>query len=334
MPLPLPLTVDEVDAWLRDVLGVEKVEQTGIVWGTATKVLVEVTDPGGRTERLCVKGGFVPELRAIMAMGYRAEALFYRDIAPQLGAGIPRCHVAAADDGQGIVVLDDLIAAGARINDPRTPMTVSQVAAGLTAMAAWHARADLELEWMPPSPYYRPIVDSLFAPAHWDTYIGQTTTGPVLEVFADRERIASAYQRLWAAQDTRPATFVHGDANPTNVYFAGPRAEGAGSTRFLDWQFACRSDAYQDVACFLVGSLSVEDRRANEQALLREYLAARGPGAESFDEAWTAYRRNAVYGAVYCLTPEEMQPATVRAPLADRYAQAALDLDTLTLLES
>jgi hypothetical protein len=29
---------------------------------------------------------------------------------------------------------------------------------------------------------------------------------------------------------------------------------------------------------------------------------------------------------------EEMQPAGVRAPLADRYAQAALDLDTLALL--
>ncbi|HUR73735.1 MAG TPA: hypothetical protein VMZ00_05625, partial [Sporichthya sp.] len=96
--MPLPMTVEEVDPWLRDVLGVEKVEQTGIVWGTATKVLVEVTYPGGRTERLCVKGGFVPELRAIMAMGYRAEALFYRDIAPRLGAGIPHCHYAAADE--------------------------------------------------------------------------------------------------------------------------------------------------------------------------------------------------------------------------------------------
>jgi hypothetical protein len=325
--MPLPLTVDEVDAWLREVLGVEKVEQTGIVWGTATKVLVEVTHPGGDTERLCVKGGFVPELRAIMTAGYRAEALFYRDVAPQLGAGIPRCHFAAADDGQGIVVLDDLLAGGARINDPRVPMTVSQVANGLTAMAAWHARTDLDLDWMPPSPFYRPIVDSLFAPAHWDAYIGQTPTGPVLEVFGDRDRIAAVYQRLWAAQDARPATFAHGDANPTNVYFAAD-----GSTRFLDWQFACRTDAYQDVACFLVGALSVEDRREHEQALLRGYLAARGAGAENFDEAWTAYRANAVYGAVYCLTPEEMQPAAVRAPLADRYAQAALDLETLPLL--
>jgi Ser/Thr protein kinase RdoA (MazF antagonist) len=206
-------------------------------------------------------------------------------------------------------------------------MTVSQVADGLVAMAAWHARSDLNLDWMPAAPYYRPIVDSLFLPDHWDAYIGQTTAGPVLEVFAAREQIAAAYQRLWAAQDARPATFVHGDANPTNVYF-----DSTGGTRFLDWQFACRTDAYQDVACFLVGALSTPDRREHEQALLREYLAARGDGAESFDDAWDAYRRNAVYGAVYCLTPEEMQPATVRAPLADRYAQAALDLDTLALL--
>lgn len=327
--MALPLSVDEVDGWLRDVLGVEKVEQTGIVWGTATKVLVEVTHPDGSPARLCVKGGFRPELLAIMSAGYQAEALFYRDVAPELEAGVPRCHHAAVEGQQGIVILDDIVAAGARINDPRVPMTVSQVADGLTAMAAWHRRADLQLDWMPASPYYRPIVDSLFAPEHWDAYIGQTTTGPVLEVFADREQIAEVYQRLWAAQDARPATFVHGDANPTNVYFGTD-----GSTRFLDWQFAGRTDAYQDVSCFLVGALSTEDRRAHEQSLLREYLGARGEGAESFDDAWDAYRRNAVYGAVYCLTPEEMQPATVRAPLADRYAQAALDLDTLALLQT
>ncbi len=325
--MTLPLSVDEVDGWLREILGVEKVEQTGVVWGTATKVLVEVTHSGGGTQRLCVKGGFRAELLAIMSAGYQAEAYFYRDVAPELGAGVPRCHHAAVEGQQGIVVLDDILAAGARINDPREPMTVSQVADGLTAMAAWHSRGDLRLEWMPPSPYYRPIVDSLFAPAHWDAYIGQTTAGPVLEVFAERERIAEVYQRLWEAQDARPATFVHGDANPTNVYF-----DADGSTRFLDWQFAGCTDAYQDVACFLVGSLSVQDRRANEQALLREYLTARGDGAERFDEAWDAYRRNAVYGAVYCLTPEEMQPAAVRAPLADRYAQAAIDLETLALL--
>lgn len=326
--MALPLSVDEVDPWLREVLDVTEVKQTGIIWGTATKVLVEVTRADGTSARLCVKGGFVPELRAVMAAGYRAEALFYRDIAPDLGAGIPRCHYAAADEGQGVVVLDDLTATGGRVNDPRTPLTVDQVADGLRVMATWHARTAPGPDWLPAAPYYRPIVDSLFAPAHWDAYIGQTTTGPVLDVFTDRERLAQVYARLWTYQDGRPATFVHGDANPTNVYF-----DAEGATRFLDWQFACRTDPYQDVTVFLVGALSIDDRRAAERDLLMEYSDARGSGAESFDAAWDSYRHHAIYGAVYCLTPEEMQPATVRAPLADRYAQATLDLDTLALLE-
>ncbi len=326
--MALPLSVDEVDPWLRSVLDVVDVKQTGIVWGTATKVLVDVTRADGSQDRLCVKGGFVPELRAIMASGYRAEALFYRDIAPSLDAGVPRCHHADVDDGQGIVVMDDLTATGGRTNDPRTPMTVDQVADGLVAMAAWHARADLAPDWLPAAPFYRPIVDSLFAPAHWDAYIGQTTAGPVLEVFTDRERIARAYSSLWEFQSASPATFVHGDANPTNVYF-----DAAGGTRFLDWQFVCRTDPYQDVAVFLVGALRVADRQDHEQALLRGYLEARGAAAESFAAAWESYRRHALYGAVYCLTPEEMQPATVRGPLADRYAQAAVDLESLALLE-
>jgi hypothetical protein len=329
--MTLPNTVDEIDAaWVGAALGSElkSLEQTGIVWGTATKVLVAATHLDGRVERLCVKGGFRAELRAIMAPGYRAEALFYRDVAPLLGTGIPRCHHAVVGDDQGIVILEDLTATGGRVNDPCVPLTVDQVADGLRAMAGWHARSDLYPDWLSPAPYYRPIVDSLFAPAHWDAYIGQTTAGPVLEVFSDRERLARVYALLWAAQDAAPATFVHGDANPTNVYF-----DAAGSTRFLDWQFVCRTDPYQDVACFLVGSLSTADRRAQEQELLRDYLEVRGPGAEPYEVAWAAYRRNAVYGAVYCLTPEEMQPAAVRAPLADRYAQAALDLDSLALLE-
>lgn len=330
--MSLPLTIDEVTApWLSEALGVAviRMDVERIVWGTATKMLLALNYAGDvdLPVRLCVKGGFLEQLRAVMAAGYRAEALFYRDIAAQLGAGIPACHYAAADDGQGVVILDDLTALGGRVNDPREPMTVAQVADGLAAMAAWHARRDLQADWMPAAPFYRPIVDSLFASPHWETYIGQTTAGPVLEVYADRDRITAAFTALWAAQDARPATFVHGDANPTNVYF-----DAQGRTRFLDWQFACRTDAYQDVAVFAVGALSVADRREHEETLLRDYLAERGSGAEGFDDAWDAYRRTAVYGSVYCLTPEEMQPAAVRAPLADRYAQAALDLDSLELL--
>ena len=332
----LPLTTDGVTAdWLSEALGagVERAETTAIVWGTATKVLLDVTYAAGEDRypaRLCVKGGFVAELLAIMGPGYQAEARFYRDVAPRLGTGVAGCYFAAVDDatGQGVVILDDLAAAGARFCDARRPLTPDQVAAGLDLLAAWHARKDLDEHWLAGPPHFRPMVRGLLYPEHWDAHIGQTTSGPVLDVLTDRARISRAFEALWASEDTRPPTFVHGDANLTNVYL-----DAVGAPRFLDWQFACRCDPFHDVTLFLVGALSVEDRRTHEQALLRGYLAARGEPAEPFDAAWNAYRRHPLHGVMYALTPEAMQPADVRAALADRFAQAAVDLETLTALQ-
>jgi len=339
----LPLSIDEVtEQWLTSALAsaaddevvVDHVGITAIVWGTATKVLLDVKYEAGEGSfpaRLCVKGGFVPELRPIMAAGYQAEARFYRDVAPKLGDGVPTAYFTGidADSGQGIVILDDLAAAGARFCDAREPLTVDQAAAALEVLAGWHSRTDIDEPWLSGTPHYRPMVQGLLAPDHWDAHIAQTTSGPVLDVLSDRQRVARAFQALWTSEDGRPNTLIHGDANLTNVY-----VDADGSPRLLDWQFACRSDAYHDVALFLIGALSTDDRRAHEQALLRTYLDARGSDAESFNDAWDAYRRHPLHGAMYALTPEQMQPADIRAALADRFAQAALDFDTLGLLGS
>jgi Protein of unknown function (DUF1679) len=107
-----------------------------------------------------------------------------------------------------------------------------------------------------------------------------------------------------------------------------------GAPRFVDWQFVCRGDAAHDVTLFLIGALDPADRQVHERALLRAYLAARGPDAEQVEEFWAAYRRHAIHGAAYALTPDVMQPREIRAALAERFAQAMLDLDTLALLES
>ena len=268
------------------------------------------------------------ELRAIMAPGYQAEARFYRDIAPMLRAGLPACYFAAVDDsaGQGVVILEDLAAAGARFCDARHPLTVDQTAAGLELLGDWHSRTDINTAWLDAAPHVRPMVGGLLTPENWDASMAQTSSGPARDVLVNREAIVAAFKALWASEDGRPASFVHGDANLTNVYL-----DHRGAPRFADWQFACRTDAFHDVALFLIGALSVEDRRIHEQALLQHYLDARG-GAESFDDSWDAYRRHALHGTMYALTPEAMQPAAVRAALTDRFAQAAIDLDTLALL--
>jgi aminoglycoside phosphotransferase (APT) family kinase protein len=330
----LPLKVEQITPeWLGAALSaprrevrVRAVSMTGVVWGTATKVMLDVAYASGGDalpSRLCVKGGFVPEMLAFMAPGYQAEARFYRDVAPLLGEGLSRCHFAGIDEdsGQGIVILDDLATQGAVFCDARQPLSVDQAGAALELLARWHARTDLEVDWLDAPPHYRPMAYALAAEQRDDR------TDEIEGLVTSRERLLAGFQAMWADEDRRPRRFIHGDANLTNVYL-----DADGEPRFLDWQFAGRGDAYHDVAFFLIGALSFEDRRNAEERLLRSYLKARGAEAETFDVAWDAYRRHALYGIIYALTPEAMQPAEIRDAMSTRFAHAVLDHDVLALL--
>jgi aminoglycoside phosphotransferase (APT) family kinase protein len=329
----LPLAVEDVTAsWLSDALGAEvsAVEPTKVIWGTATKVLLRVqyaTAGAGLPGRVCVKGGFVPELLAIMAPGYQDEARFYRDIAPVFGAGLPRCWFAEVDEdsGQGIVILEDLAAAGVRFADAREPLRPSQVFDGLRLLATLHNMMT-EVAWLSATPYFRPMVSGLLAPEHWDAHIGSLDSPAVAAALPDRTRLATAFERLWAGEDNRPHALIHGDANLTNVCL-----DIEGTPTFVDWQFVCRGDAAHDVALFVIGALDIENRRTHERALLQEYLKLR-TGPEDENTFWNAYRAHAIHGACYALTPDAMQPREIRAALAERYATAVLDLDTFTVL--
>ncbi|MEY2445159.1 MAG: hypothetical protein QOE00_1739 [Ilumatobacteraceae bacterium] len=122
----LPMTPKELDAdWLSDALGteIEDVRVDDIIWGTATKVFLQIDH--ARDERdlpraVCVKGGFDDRLRELGAANdaYRVEARFFGEIGPRLSGvqSLPRAFFAGVvpDATQGIVVMEDLRAAGAR----------------------------------------------------------------------------------------------------------------------------------------------------------------------------------------------------------------------------
>jgi hypothetical protein len=194
----LPLQVEQITPeWLGTALSapgrevvVRDASTTGVVSGTATKVLLDVVYASGGDElpsRLCVKGGFVPEMLAFMAPGYQAEARFYRDVAPLLGEGLAACHFAGVDDdsGQGIVILDDLATQGAAFCDAREPLSVDLAGAALALLARWHARTDLDLDWLDPPPHYRPMAYALAA-EQWDELSGDMQ-GLVAEVLTSRK---------------------------------------------------------------------------------------------------------------------------------------------------
>jgi hypothetical protein len=348
--MPLPLSPEEITTdWIREALGeaMPGVEVTGatvdsVLWGTATKVFVHVSysgdpDPTGSPERLCVKGGFDPTLRPLVASGYHTEARFFADIAPAIPSTLPRCWFAASDPeaDQAIVILDDL-RDRATFGRPTEPLSPDLVAAGLELQASWHAQtwdgADLDsFDWLPVgAPVLRGVADMMLSEESWKHHLTQPKADLVPQPVLDRDRLHRGLRRLWESDDRSVLALSHGDAHIGNTYVEDDQL------RFVDWQTACLAPWSDDVAYFIVGALTVADRRDHERDLLAHYLealAAHGAPAPQFEDAWAEYRTRHLHGLLWLLVPEEMQPAEYSAVMAERYGAAAFEHDTLGLLK-
>lgn len=350
MAASLPLHVDELTPdWLTGALSghspgteVESVEVESVIWGTASKVFLRVgySGNGGPPENLCVKGCFSDDMRAIAGVGCRLEAGFYRDIAPGLDVPLPTAWFADTDEAgdQGLVVFDDLRDAPVEFGRAGQHYTPDEVAAGLELQATWHARTwdragPATTPWLAVgSPFFRHAMAGLFhTPAHWDRMLTLPQTDSLTDELRDRERVVAAMHRQWALDDADVQCLSHGDCHIGNTY----RVAGEPAPRFLDWQVFGLGPWVVDVAYFLVGSLTIEDRREHEEALLRHYLealAGHGAPAPTFDEAMAGVRRHHLHGVMWAFCPPEMQDPDGCAEMARRHVAAALDHDTLDAL--
>ena len=337
----LPATPEDFTAeWLTHALGreVSSVELAEVVWGTATKVRLELTyaDQAGDTvpRALCAKGGFDERLAEWgLGSAYVREAQFFGDLATGFG-GVPRCWYAGIDPagGQGVVLLDDLVATGCSFGDPTSPWSPDEVAAALEVQAGWHAgtaaaRADLPgwLEVGSSAP--RGAATMFLSRDRWDSHFAQEGAPVLPSSLQEPDRILRAFQRLWADDDAAAHCAVHGDAHLGNTY-----RDAHGRPGFLDWQTVCLGPWAYDVAYFIGGALSIEDRRAHERELLDGYLeafAAAGGPLVGMDVAWPDYVRHTLHGILWAATPAVMQPLERIVAMAERYAAAIEDHDTL-----
>lgn len=344
----LPLKLEGLTAaWLESALRarwtslrVEQLEIVEVIHGTATKVRVRAryggNVPDAPPEHLCIKGGFVDAMRPIAGNAYVQEAHFFRDVAARVRAPLPRCWYAAPDRAhlQGIVVLDDLVAAGCTFGDPEAAWSPGRVAAGLDVLAQLHGStwnlSPAEVPMLPVGSPVRSLVPLLLGEAHWKaTFSGPRA--PVLPTaLQDRRRVHDAVLAMWARDDdVRPLSLLHADPHIGNTWL-----DGAGAPRFLDWQCVCLGQGIDDASYFITGALSVADRRTHERELLRHYLGAfAGAGGPriGFDDAWRGYRRYTLHGFLWVVTPPMMQPASRVAAMAERHLAAIVDHDALSL---
>ncbi|WP_417620648.1 phosphotransferase [Parasphingorhabdus sp.] len=266
---------------------------------------------------------------------YDMEVGWYRDVATGSGVCCPRSYHAdiAGDEQEFVLLLEDM--APAAQGDQLAGASLVQVATTLAAAAALHDiqpeggfdaykwlhhgagnSAFLENTLPQGYPLFRDRFSKLLSPDILD--LGQQLI----------ERIGR-----YVAHEPPELTITHGDMRLDNILF---HADGQVAA-LVDWQTCSLGNPANDVA-YLIGTSFADpaDRRRHEQSLVEDYLAARSD-APAFAAFWREYRRHAFSGFIMAINASLHVEQTERgdqmfAAMAERPAQMALDLDSLSLL--
>ncbi len=269
---------------------------------------------------------------------YEREVRFYRELAPRIGGALAECHLAVIDPEEGwfTIVLEDV--APAVQGDQIAGCSVEQARLAIHELARLHAPV---------------FADPQLGATPWlnqESPLGQALLTQLLPAFLERygEQVAAEHQAVcrrfvesidgWVADRRPPLGLVHGDYRLDNMLFGAEEA----ARRFVavDWQTVSWGPVMTDVAYFIGGALAIDDRRAHEKTLVREYyeaLHAHGVRGFDWEDCWLGYRRETFLGIVMTVAPALLVERTERGDemfmtsLA-RYAQQVLDLDALELL--
>jgi hypothetical protein len=265
---------------------------------------------------------------------YFREISFYRSLAARIVGPVPACHLAEYDAAEGFftLVLEDI--AGASQGDQIDGCTIDEAALALRALAEVHAPVlgDLVVgmaDWLNlPNPLNQDLLTMLL-PAFLDRY-GERIRA---EHVAVCERFVPSIDG-WAGDRRPPLGLVHGDYRLDNLLF------GDATCTVVDWQTVTWGPAMSDVSYFIGSGLSVEDRRAAEEQLVRLYhgeLVRQGIREFGWEQCWEGYRRQSFGGILMIMAASMVVQRTDRGDdmfmaWLERAAQQVLDLDALSLL--
>ena len=260
----------------------------------------------------------------------------------------PRLYYGAADEATGriVLLLQDL--STARPGDVLHGCSPEEAERVLHAITPFHARW-----WAQP-----PLGDSSWLPnwvgnqeARQERYTRQV--GPFLQRFGHQlppllhetiDRLRTDYVRVLTRLAGAPATLIHADLHLDNMLFSPSDRDHP--VTILDWQSISWGAAAVDVALFLFGSLSTNQRRAQGLDLLAHYhrhLVDYGVSGYSFQQLLDDCRLALLWqlaGTVGWLSSVDLEQvgererALMEAALGDGKLIAALqDTDALGVLE-
>jgi hypothetical protein len=272
---------------------------------------------------------------------YEIEVRFYREVAARVGTRLPAVYLAEVEPETGwFTLLMEDIAGGVQGDQiaacgPDVAAAVLDEMAGLHA-PCWEAPELTALEWLnretPESDGFLVALVSSLLPGFLERYAD--TLAPehqaVCRLFVEH---LPTYLRL---RSGGPRTASHGDFRLDNLLFQ----PGTPRPVVVDWQTVTWGHASTDVAYFIGGCLSAQDRRAHEPELMAGYhdaLCRRGVQGYSLEQLRADARRDTFAGILMAIVASMVVQRTERGDLmfltsSSRHAQHALDLDAPALL--
>lgn len=277
------------------------------------------------------------------------EVYFYQHIAPLVNVPAPRLYYGAADGAAGRIVLLLQDVSAAHPGDVLQGCSPDEAEYVLQAIAPFHARwwAHPRVQgfaWLPswigdPSArqerYSRQVGPFL-------QHFGQQLPAPILAII---DRLRTGYAHVLTRLSEAPATLIHADLHLDNILFSP--SDSNHPVTILDWQSISIGSAAVDVALFLFGSLSIDQRRAVGQELLARYhalLVAQGVSSYSLQQLLDDCRLALLWnlaGTVGWLSSADLdqlvgrEQALIEAALGDGKLITALqDYDALAALIS
>lgn len=349
--LRLPMAVEEIDAdWLTAALRTQtpsahiaRLQIVDVTHGTCTKIRLHIEAEGSDLpSTLLLKGGFEPHSRDWSYM-HETEVRGYLHTLPALQLTSPRCYFAAysEDQRQGIIIMEDLVASGARFCHAQHPENLENTQKRLAVLARFHARSWGSPRFGPTGDWQwvqdnlvdtRDYAQAFLQPDVWNRYVALPRGAAVARQFHEAQWLAEALEKLVILSAGSPHCVLHGDTHPGNLYFAAD-----GSPGFFD-SLPGHGPSISEVAYHLVCTLDVADRRVWEEDLVRFYLeelASHGVEVPAHAEAmsqYAAYLARAYF--IFIINASEFQKEAINTAYTARISAAMLDLDTVGRLRA
>jgi hypothetical protein len=354
----VPATIDDIDSsWLEDVLAaagfgrvwlndiaveplavgvgllgaVARVRLVHDVEGAPSTVIVKLPSQDMRARSIADQFGY-----------YRREAGTYRELLHDVARDelrTPRCFAVVDGPVGPVLVLEDLPHTN---GDQVEGATREQALAAAELLANIHAHfwdsdALRGHPWLPgPTDEVIAGYGRLFE-LTWPMFVNTFGSHIPREHLGAAERAITHFDSVAQSFAQAPQTLVHGDFRLDNLLFsAGAMSPDEPVAHVLDWQLAARGRGPYDLAFFVAGSITANQRRLHERAIIERYhgyLQLGGVSDYSLDDCWRDYHWGHVLNlpnpitAAVAVPPGNERGRQLLASNAERALAAIADFD-------